>query len=114
MMKEGSLFQIRVKILKQPSLLKFVRCMMVFILATEVFCHYELLGTLRSEGDDGNENGQKAIGLIIVKQQLRTCDHAFFYISLPSLHDYNVKMPSFMFFRGRKQATTKFSFSFSA
>ena len=43
--------------------------MIVFISATEVFCHYELLGTVRSyDGDGGNENGQKAIGLIIVKQ----------------------------------------------
>ena len=52
--------------------------MMVFISATGVFCHYELLGTLRSDDGDGNENGQKAIGLIIVKQQLCTCHHAFF------------------------------------
>ena len=88
--------------------------MMVFISATEVFCHYELLGTLRSDDGDGNENGQKAIGLIIVKQQLYTCHHAFFYISKQSLHDYNVKIPRFMFLRRRKQATTKFSFSFSA
>ena len=44
--------------------------MMVFISATEVFCHYELLGTLRSGDGDDNENDQKAVGLIIVKQQL--------------------------------------------
>ena len=30
--------------------------------------------------------------------------HAFLYISLPSLHDYHVKMPSFTFCEGRKQA----------
>ena len=36
----------------------------------------------------------------------------FLYISLPFLHDYDVKMPHFMFYTGRKQATTKFSFSF--
>ena len=45
--------------------------MMVFITATEVFCHYELLGTLRSDDGDGNENGQKAIGLIIVRSEER-------------------------------------------
>ena len=33
------------------------------------------------------------------------------YISLPSLHDYNVKMPNFTFCEGRKQAMTKFSYS---
>ena len=38
--------------------------------------------------------------------------HAFLYISLPSLHDYDVKMPNFTFYGGRKQATTKFTFSF--
>ena len=36
----------------------------------------------------------------------------FLYISLPSPHDYDVKMPNFTFYRGRKQETTKFSFSF--
>ena len=36
--------------------------------------------------------------------------HPFFYISLPSLHDYDVQMPNFMFYGGRKQAMTKFSF----
>ena len=38
--------------------------------------------------------------------------HAFLYISLPSHHDYDVKMPIFTFYGERKQATTKFSFSF--
>ena len=32
----------------------------------------------------------------------------FLYISLPSLHDYDVKMPKFTLYRGRTQATTKF------
>ena len=36
----------------------------------------------------------------------------FLYISLPSLHDYPLKMPNFTFCKGRKQAMTKFSFSF--
>ena len=38
--------------------------------------------------------------------------HAFLYISLPLLHDYNVKLPNFAFYGGPKQATIKFSFSF--
>ena len=38
--------------------------------------------------------------------------HAFFYISLPFLHDYDVKMSNFAFYGGRKQATTKFYFSY--
>ena len=38
--------------------------------------------------------------------------HTFLYISLPFLHEYDVKMPNFMFYKGRKQSTTKFSISF--
>ena len=34
--------------------------------------------------------------------------HAFLYISLPLVHDYDVKMPIFTFYGGRKQATGKF------
>ena len=36
--------------------------------------------------------------------------HPFLYISLPSLHDYNVKMPNFTSCRGREHKTTTFSF----
>ena len=35
---------------------------------------------------------------------------AFLYISLPSLHDYDVKMPYLVFYRGRQQSLTYFSF----
>ena len=37
--------------------------------------------------------------------------NAFLYISFPSLHDYDEKMPNFTFYEGHKQATAKFSFS---
>ena len=40
--------------------------------------------------------------------------HAFLYISLPSLHDYDVKMPNFTLYRGSTQATTRFPLSFCA
>ena len=36
--------------------------------------------------------------------------HAFWYISIPSPHDYDVKMPNFTFYGERKQGTTNFSF----
>ena len=36
----------------------------------------------------------------------------YLYISLPSLQDYDEKMPNFTFYGGRKQATINFSFSF--
>ena len=42
--------------------------------------------------------------------------HTFLYISLPSLHDCDVKMPNFTFYGGAggggKQVMTNFSFSF--
>ena len=39
---------------------------------------------------------------------------AFLYISQPSLHDYNVKVPNFTFCRGREHKTTTFlSFSWT-
>ena len=34
--------------------------------------------------------------------------HALLYISLPSLHDYDVKVPNFTFYSGSTQSTTKF------
>ena len=36
----------------------------------------------------------------------------YLYISFPFLHDYDVKMPNFAFYGERKQAKTKFNFSF--
>ena len=36
--------------------------------------------------------------------------HAFLYISLPSLHDYDVKIPNFTFFWGCTHKTTTFFF----
>jgi len=57
------------------------------------------VGTLRSDDDDGNENVKKTIGLKTKTTMLRL-HHAFLYISLQSLHDYDVNMPNFTFYRG--------------
>ena len=70
-----------------------------------------LIGTLRSDDGDGNGNAIKAIGLI-TKTTILHVHHAFLYISLPSLHNYDVKMPNFTMYRGNTQATTKFPLSF--
>ena len=67
------------------------------------------VGTLRSGDGDGNKNVIQAIGLIRKTRTLHV-HRTFLYISLTILHDYDVKMPNFMFYRGRKQAKTKFSF----
>ena len=65
---------------------------------------------------NGNENVIKAIiGLLSKKNKndkFARAIRVFLYISLPLLHDYHVTMPNFMFYGERKQATTKYSFSF--
>ena len=43
---------------------------------------------------DGNENFEKAIGLD--QRNNNSAQHALLYISLSSLHDYDVKIPNFM------------------
>ena len=68
-------------------------------------------GTLRSNVADNNENVKKTIGLISTTKTSHV-QHTFLYISFPFLHDYDVKMPNFTFYGGRKQATKKFYFSF--
>ena len=75
-----------------------------------LFVNINILGTLRSEDGDGNENFKKAIGLIS-KTTVMHVHHAFLSISLPSLHDYDVKIPNFTFYRGSTHATTKFPLS---
>ena len=70
-----------------------------------------LIGTLRSDDGDGNGNSTTAIDLI-TKTTILHVHHAFLYISLPSLYDYDVKMPNFTLYRGSTQATTKFPLSF--
>ena len=74
----------------------------------------ETIGTLRSNGADDNENVKKKTIGLISKTAISHAHHTFLYISFPFLHDCDVKMPNFAFYGGRKQATTKFYFSFWA
>ena len=69
------------------------------------------IGSFSNDDGDGNENGKKTIGSISKTTTLHV-HHTFLYISLPSLHDYDVKMPTFTIYGERKQATTNFLFSF--
>ena len=66
-------------------------------------------GSLSNDDGDGDENGKNVVGLMS-KTTLHV-RHALLYISLLSLHDYNVEMPNFTFYGERKQATMNFSFS---
>ena len=57
-----------------------------------------VIGSLSNDDGEGNENGKKPIGLIS-KQKKTTLlvHHAFLCISMPSLHDYEVKLSNFTF-----------------
>ena len=63
-----------------------------------------------SDGD-GNENVKNAVGLLSKTTSLHM-HHAFLYISLLLLHDYNLKMLSFTFYGGRKTSDDKLFFLF--
>ena len=69
-----------------------------------------ILGSFSNDEGDGKEDVKKAIGLLRKTTTLHV-HHAFLYISLPSLHDYDVKMPNCKIYGGRKQATTNLLFS---
>ena len=60
---------------------------------------------------DGDENIKKAIRLLSKTTSLHV-HHTFLYISLPLLHDYNMKMPSFTFYGGCKTSDDKLFFLF--
>ena len=68
--------------------------------------------SLSNSDSDGNKNGNKPIGLDWQNNNFAR-HHAFLYISLPSLHDYDVKMPNFTFRRFIEDGKTKQQFSFS-
>ena len=69
-----------------------------------------ILGSFSNADGDGNQAVKKATGLLRNTTTLHV-HHAFLYISSPSLHDYDVKMPNCKFYGGRKQATTNLFFS---
>ena len=68
------------------------------------------IGSFSNDDGDGNQDVKKAIGLLRKTTTLHL-HHAFLYISLPSLHDYDVKMPNCKFYGGRKQATKNLFFA---
>ena len=65
---------------------------------TEAFdtVFHAILQSAGNDDGDGNENGKKAIDLFSKTTTLHM-QHTFLYISLPSLRDYDVKMPNFSF-----------------
>ena len=70
-----------------------------------------IITSFSNDDSGGNENNKKTICLIS-KTTILYVHHTFLNISLPSLHDYDVKMSTFTIYGERKQATTNFLFSF--
>ena len=56
-----------------------------------------LIGSLSNDDEDLNESGKNAIGLIS-KTTILHMHQAFLYISLLSMHGYNVEVPIFSSF----------------
>ena len=81
------------------------------------------IGNFSNDDGDANEDVKEAklgtlvprafplIRFITQNNNFACAYHPFLYISLLSLHDYDVKMTICKFFGGRKQATTNLFFS---
>ena len=61
--------------------------------------------------DDGDKNVKEVVGLITKTTTLHV-HYTFWYISLPSLHDQDVKFPDGKFCGGCKDTITNFFFLF--
>ena len=55
--------------------------------------------SVSNDDGDGNKNGKKAMGLDSHNNNFARRSR-YLYISLPSLHDYNVQLPIFTFYWG--------------
>ena len=64
------------------------------------------LGALAMTTATSRRTSKKQQVLVLAKQQ------PFLHISSSLLHNYDLKKPNFIFYGGRKQAMTNFSFSF--
>ena len=64
----------------------------------------KIIGSFSNDDGDSNENvkkKKKKLNHRFIEQNNKFAGaHAFVYISLPSLHDCDVKMPNFTFYGG--------------
>ena len=67
------------------------------------------LGSLSKDDGDGNEKGKKATGLDWQNNNNLHVGSRLLYISLPSLHDYDVELPISRFM---EDVNTRLRFSF--
>ena len=71
------------------------------------FCS-STLECFSNDDGHGNEKFNKSIRLNDQNNNSARALHFFVNISLPSLHDYDVKFPDATFYGGRKHTTTNF------
>ena len=64
---------------------------------------YRVTSPLSNDDGDVNKNGKKSLGL-----DWQNNNSARAHCKLPSLHDYDVKIPNFTFCEGFKHKTTTF------
>ena len=57
----------------------------------------EIIESLSNDDGDGNKNGKNVIGFDWHNNNFARRS-LYLYISLPPLHDYDVKLPIFMFY----------------
>ena len=83
-----------------------------FSLDQEVLYFRERPAEGRDEKRSSVQRQQQKSNLFRLAKNNLHVHHAFLYISLPSLHDYNVEVPqaNFMFCGGREHTTTTFFF----
>jgi len=68
-----------------------------------------VIGSSSNGNGEGNENSKKEIGFFGKTTTLHV-HHALLYLSLPYLHDYDLKVLNFALRGGREQTTATFFF----
>ena len=68
------------------------------------------IGSLSNGNGDVNENGKNAIGLDWQNNNFARASR-FLYFSLPSLHDYDMKLRNFTFYGGREPRYSPLQFN---
>ena len=88
-----------------------IHCLALKFCTRYCSCEYTVLpGALENSRELKQRGRQKSNRFRLAEQQLCTCFTDFLYISLPSLHDYSVKVPNFTFCRGREHKQLPFPF----
>ena len=75
-----------------------------------IMANFRWISELKQRRRWRQQERQKNYRVRLAKKQLCTCITLFWYISLPSLYDYDVKIPNFTFCGVREHKVTTFFF----